>query len=219
MRDAEVIAIGKGLKRNDAGLYDACKHVVHMSNYLGSPKRIRMEYPDLFESVGYAKKLQDLYFDTIAKKVKKWQQKTLYTAYQPPHYLENPFKYRHYFWDVLHYRGQQLEWGTDAKKAVAFVPQSTGAGVLSEALLKLAKNNKVFRMLRWVIHDSIVAEIPNDERLFDRIKTIKDAMEAPLPQLGGLSIEVEMNCGFNWGEMEDITLDTIVDYQKTLSNK
>jgi uracil-DNA glycosylase family 4 len=202
LKDRDIKEMARGLKRLDATLYDACKHTVHLSNYLGSPKRMRMEYPDLFKTVGEAKKLQDMYFATIAKKVKTWQQKMLYTAYQPPHCLTNSFGYRHYFFDVLHYRGQQLEWGTDAKKAVAFLPQSSGAGVISEALKKLAKIPEIFGMVRMMIHDSLVCEVPI-EKLVWAVGILKECMEAPLPQLGGLSIEVEVVVGRSWGTTID----------------
>jgi hypothetical protein len=200
--DAYIKNIGKELKRSDPVGYDACKHVVHMSNYLGTPKRIRMEFPDHFPSVGDAKKKQDIYFSTIAKKVRVWQQLTLNRAFEQ-HWLENVYGYRHYFWDALHYMGHQLEWGTDAKRAVAFVPQSTGAGLLSEALLRIKSwFPDVFKMIRWIIHDSIVAEIPINKLAY-AIGVLKYCMEIPEPRLEGLSVEVEISIGENWGEMKD----------------
>jgi len=200
--DYKIKSLANYMKKQDKVAYDACKHVVHMSNYLGTPKRIRMEFPDLFESVGYAKKLQDMYFATIAKKVRVWQQRTLDLAYRQ-HWLENAFGYRHYFFDVLHYQGQQLEWGTDAKKAVAFIPQSSGAGLLSEAILRIHKlYPDVFKMLRWMIHDSLVVEVPIGQEPY-AIGVLKACMELPEPRLGGLSVEVEVSVGANWGEMQD----------------
>lgn len=200
--DADIKRIIKVLKHDDPDMYDTCKHVVHGSNYLGTPKKMRMEFPEAFSSVGAAKKMQDLYFITIAKKVKRWQQRTLYEAYQQ-HYLETVFGVRHYFWDVLHYRGNQLEWGTDAKKAVAFRPQSMGASILTRAITRLKKYPEVFRMLRQLIHDSIVAEVPEDDRLPVSVGIIKACMEAPFEELGGLSVEVEVKIGYNLGEMRD----------------
>lgn len=449
----KVKKILKQLKTDDPIAYDSCKHVVHGSNYLGTPRRLRLGWPDLFESVGAAKKIQDLYFETIASKVRRWQQKVLHEAYQV-HYLENPYCidlntlvlkedltwvpadtlvigdtligfdedgplrrykpsvveavetinqprvqvctqhgdiivsenhmflvrkthssgdryrwvcakdlsvadqigylatpwksdvsweggwlsgmldgegslaysgptsegwyqqshiqlsqkagptadkigkvlaakgfnftrkqykndvvetfwlrgglpeklrllgsirperlltkayrtwggarvwganpavvqgvtylgqgpvlsiktssstlitngflshncYRHYFWDVLHYVGQQLEWGVDAKKAVAFLPQSTGAGLISEAILRIYYLfPDVFQYLRWMIHDSLVAEAPII-KLPHVIGVIKACMEYPEERLGGLSVEVETSIGKNWGEMVD----------------
>lgn len=199
--DADIKAMVKELKKDEV-MYDGCKHVVHGSNYLGTPRKLRLSFPELFSSVGNAKEIQDIYFATVAKKVRRWQQATLNEAYQN-HYLQNPYGYRHYFWDVLHYKGQQLEWGNDAKKAVAFLPQSTGAGMLSETLLYLATIPEIFKLLRWVIHDSILAEIPDNSRLPERVKVIKDAMEVARPELDGLSVEAEVKIGKSWGTMED----------------
>jgi len=203
--DSDIKPTLKAMKKHDLVLYDACKHVVHMSNYLGTPRRIRLEFPDYFSSVGDAKEKQDLYFATIAKKVKQWQQRTLNEAFQN-HYLETVHGYRHYFWDVLHYEGKQLVWGTDAKRAVAFKPQATGAGVLSEALLRIKDIPELFSMLRWIVHDSILAEIPNNSKFMERVMQLKTAMEFPNPELGGLSIEVEITVGKSWGAMEDLIL-------------
>ena len=205
LKDSDIKELTFALKRTDETMYDGCKHVVHGSNYLGTPRKLRLSFPELFASVGDAKRIQDIYFATVAKKVRRWQQAVLNEGYQN-HYLENPYGYRHYFWDVLHYRGQQLEWGTDAKRAVAFLPQSTGAGLLSEALLRLSAIPSVFKYLRWIIHDSIVAEIPDNSRFRERVKVIKDAMEFPSPELDGLSVEVEIAVGRNWGEMSTLTL-------------
>jgi hypothetical protein len=183
------------IKSADPVMYDGCKHVVHGSSYLGTPRKMRIEFPELFKSVGAAKEMQDMFFAIIAKNVRKWQQATLHEAYQN-HYLTNPYGYRHHFWDVLHYKGSTLEWGTDAKRAVAFLPQSTGAGLLSEALIRLAENVDVFRLLRWIIHS----------KFLDRVKVIKEAMEFPSPELGGLSVEVDVKFGVNWGEMKDLII-------------
>lgn len=198
----EVKKVLKALKTADPVMYDSCKHVVHGSNYLGTPRRLRIGWPDLFPSVGAAKKIQDLYFSTLARKVRRWQQDVLNLAYHQ-HFLEGPYGYRHYFWDVLHYVGKQLEWGTDAKKAVAFLPQSTGAGLISEAILRIYRQfPEVFKWLKWMIHDSLIAMVPNSELSYG-IGAMKACMEYPEPRLGGLSVEVEIEVGKNWGELHE----------------
>jgi|WetSurMetagenome_2_1015567.scaffolds.fasta_scaffold04516_11 hypothetical protein len=199
--DATIKPLIKEFKKN-ASMYDGCKHVVHGSNYLGTPRKLRIEFPELFSSVGDAKEKQDMYFSTIAKKVRRWQQSVLHEANQN-HYLQNPYGYRHYFWDVLHYKGGQLEWGNDAKKSVAFLPQSTGAGVLSEALIRITKYPDLFRLLRWIIHDSILSEIPINKLFHHRVRQLKELMEDINGELGGLKIEVDVKVGVNWGEMFD----------------
>lgn len=198
----EVKKVLKALKTADPVMYDSCKHVVHGSNYLGTPRRLRIGWPDLFPSVGAAKKIQDLYFSTLARKVRRWQQDVLNLAYHQ-HFLEGPYGYRHYFWDVLHYVGKQLEWGTDAKKAVAFLPQSTGAGLISEAILRIYRQfPEVFKWLKWMIHDSLIAMVPNSELSYG-IGVMKACMEYPEKRLDGLSVEVEIEVGKNWGELHE----------------
>lgn len=201
--DEEIRRIVVDIKRGDPRMYAASKMVVHGSNYGGSARRLRIEYPEYFPSTGDAKRLQDIYFSTIARKVKRWQGETLSLAHSQ-HYLQNVFGYRHWFWDVLHWvGGGVMEWGTDAKRSLGFQPQSTAAGMMSEAILRIAQCREVFEMLRWTIHDALLAEIPDDKWLGDNIRYIKTCMENPFEQMGGLSIEVEVSIGKNWGEMEE----------------
>lgn len=201
--DDRIKQIAHDLKKRDYTMYDTCKRVVHASNNGSSYRGLRMKHPELFPNMQAAKDLQDLYFNTIAKKIKRWHQKILNEAYEK-HYLQNAYGYRHYFWDALHYKGQQLEWGSDAKRALAYMQQSTAAGLTSEAILNIfEKYPEVAKRLRWTIHDSIIAELVDDETLPEYIAIIKSCMETPQPQLGGLKVEVEVAIGKNWGEMED----------------
>lgn len=197
----DILRIVRELKSSNSGLYNACKMVVHSSNYGSRPKRLRIEYPEYFRNVKEATDLQNLYFATIARKVKQWQQDTLRVAFEQ-HYLRNVWGYSHYFWDVLHYVGSQLEWGTDAKRALAFLPQSTGAGLLCEALINIQKRPEVFKMVRWVVHDSILTEIPTGDEFMSTVIFLRTCMEAPQPLLDGLSIETEIEASKSWGDMK-----------------
>ena len=197
----------KDIKKNHSKEYDDCKHVVHGSNYGGTPFKMKVEFPDSFPSVSHAKQMQDLYFRTIAKKVKKWQTATLMKATSLC-YLDSDFGYRHHFYDVGYWnpRNNEFVMGTDAKRALAFLPQNTAAAVIKSAIRRIAEKAFYRKALRWMIHDSLILELPLDKLLGDRIRWVASVMQSPIPELGGLSIDVEVAVGRNWGEMEDFVL-------------
>lgn len=183
-------------------LYDQIKRVVHLSNYMGTPRRIHEEYPEEFASVKEAAKLQDFYFGTEAgQDVRRWQQATLQQAHKE-HRLDTPFGQRHYFYDVFTYRDGQAVMGDDAKRAVAFRPQATASAIQSEFVLEIADHHQwMLPHLRWLVHDSIIAEVPAGEA--ERFaRELLEVMQMPFPQLGGLSIGAECKLGPNLAEMK-----------------
>lgn len=206
--DARVLheAVHK-IKQEHPKEYDDCKHVVHGSNYGGTPFKMKVEFPDSFPTVKVAKEMQDLYFSTIAKKVQKWQLDTLLKC-GPQQYLESAFGYRHYFYDPGYWSAKENKfvYGSDAKRALAFLPQNTAAAVIKAAIRRIASKPFYRKALRWMIHDSLILELPNDSLLGDRIRWVAAQMQQPIPELGNLVIEVEVTVGQNWGEMRDFAL-------------
>lgn len=185
-------------------LYDQIKRVVHLSNYVGTPQRIHEEYPDVFASVAEARKLQEFYFSTPAgQDVKAWQQRVMEQAHHQ-RYLENPWKYRHYFYTVFQKREGEWVLGDDAKRAVACLPQSTASAIQTEYILDIEDNHSwMTPYLRWLIHDAILSEVPKakgEEFAWE----MKALMERPFPELDGLSIGAEAKVGHNLRDMKVI---------------
>jgi hypothetical protein len=165
-----------------------------------------------------------------------------------PSLAVHPFGYKHHFWSVIGYRkipysvyqkrlrqreavaeiqGQYYAviLGEDAKRVVAFFPQSTAAAILTEVLLRLFDPDQPTYIgdayygrtpLRAPIHDSLLMEIPN--RIWDRVvATVVQEMLRPIPQLPldwiaaserqrlhlgeYLQIGVEAKAGYDWGTM------------------
>jgi uracil-DNA glycosylase family 4 len=183
-------------------LYDQIKRVVHLSNYMGSPQRIHEEYSDVFASVKEARTLQDFYFATPAgQDIKKWHQQVLERAHKE-RFLENPYRYRHYFYSVFQYSNGQWVLGDDAKRAVAFLPQSTASALQTEFVLEIESSDPALaETLRWLVHDSIICEVPLGTELA-AAKKLKNIMEMPHPLLGGLVIGAEVKIGPNLRDME-----------------
>jgi uracil-DNA glycosylase family 4 len=185
--------------------YDRAKRIVHASNFKTTPIKIAEEYPEEFPTVASARKLQNFYFDTPAgQDIRRWQDAICIRAAHDC-YLDNPFGYRHWFYEVSHYdkRREKFIPGDDAKRAIAFLPQSTASAIQSEVLLRLAQCERMLGWLRLIIHDSFLCEPPEADALACAAM-LRDEMLAPIAELGGLQIGVEVSVGQNWGEMHKV---------------
>lgn len=235
-------------------LYDCSKRVVHGSAYCLTPVGMVNNFPKQFPRVSIAKRYQDIYY-AMAPDVPGWQKSVQRFAYDhgylggpgdPP--FGHPFCYKHWFWAVSTYRkiseaqyhkrkaagfavayfhGQHyaVDLGDDAKRAVAFYPQSTGRGVLTESMLRLfdAEEAEPYGSyigdayygrtpLRAPIHDSLFLELPR--RIRDRVLEIvyremtRPIVQMPMPEEWGLgdflTVDVEVKVGQSWDAMEKL---------------
>ncbi len=183
----------KAFKREHPKLRDDAKHTVHGTNY-GMGPRLMSDMYEIPERE--AKRLQTLYFDLFPK-VRKWQLSVLDRASRECK-LTNPFTYSMPFWEVHKWDSKRQVWamGEDAKSAIAFLPRDTAAAMLKEVLLRLRYLADEGTMLAST-HDSITCEV--DEADLMRVATLlKTEMERPVPELGGLSIGVELKAGSGW---------------------
>jgi|SRR5579862_2609566 len=220
--DDELRARCKAAKKLNPVLREMCKRVIHMSNYLATPNRILEEYPDDFKSLKEARELQDFYLDTEpGQDLRRWHKQTCDEASYHT-YLDNSFGYRHYFFDVYTFsysryrslkskgmcdadaRSGAWTWGDDAKRAIAFRPQSDASAIQTLIVLWLREHYpEIAQWLRLLIHDELVFDMP--EALIEpSVPIVKEAMEQPWPQLQGLRIGCEMKVGLNLADMEVI---------------
>jgi len=178
------------IKANFPKEYDDAKHVSHLSNYMGTPWRIKQEFPESFPTIASAESIQRLYFETIATRVRAWQQEVLREAHEKL-YLQTPFGYRHYFWDVR----------SSGKDAVAFLPQSTACDIGLRAIEACAHDDFIKKSLRLFTHDSIMFELPNDKHLDRRIEWIQKQMQLPVGELDGLTVGTTVAIGRTWADL------------------
>lgn len=139
--------------------------------------------------------------DSMAPKLKAWKEATWREAHSKG-YLETPFGYVNYFWDVLRVKAGKATLGKEANAALAFRPQSSGAAMLREVMLSLdGLDGKLFDYL-VPIHDAILVECAEkDAEQVSRV--IRQEMGKPWPELGGLIIEADCKVGVNWGSMQE----------------
>src|SRR4029077_13413125 len=119
--------------------YDRAKRGNHGVNYLLSAYGLNDEHPEAFPTQKSAKEYQELYFGMFPK-IRLWHQNILRLASKQT-YLDNHYGVRHYFYNVLVWNPNTKDYdklGEDAKRAVAFIPQSDGSCIQNIDLITLA---------------------------------------------------------------------------------
>ena len=210
---ARLTEIKQEFKHDRNSLY---KHLVHGANFAQSPKgaaeKIYSETGVEYD-VSLVKRVMDIYFELFPE-IKKWHSSVLYQA-DKDGYVRNPFGYIHRFSKVYDWEKVggvwQKEPGPDANKVIAFGPQSTAAGIIKEAMLRLffERFEEAGQYLRLLVHDELFFEVPLD-KLEQLDKVVKEEMERPIPQLAlpksygmgeALAILTEEKVGLRWGSM------------------
>lgn len=225
------------LKAAEPVLYDTAKRCVHGSNYKMTPMKMHYEYPETFRTVKAARDTQGMYYDLFSE-IPAWHEdichrvdgtrrraKHLEPGEDPDPWAlgvceaRNPFGYLHRFYNVLDWEKVEVEgkdewqwsYGEDAKRLIAFLPQSTAAAIIKRAGKRLFRSfyDSVGHTMRLWIHDAILGEA-KEEEVTECLRISKEVMEAPIPQLPldptwgmgeFLSIGTEAKVGACWGEM------------------
>lgn len=211
LSDSDLKLAFKALKAKFPEEREVAKRVVHGTSYgMGSSELFR-KYPEVFLTPKRARDLRSLFYD-VCPDIPRWQEATVTRAEEEAE-LRNPFGYAHKFWRVCEYKmgpdGEWMrKWGDDAKASIAFLPQSTAAGIIKEAMLCLEEEyalaSKGWLLLQ--VHDSLLFQLPEAE--FDRWAEIiinvmcRQVKELPLPWTSTgecLRIGVEAKAGKRWG--------------------
>jgi len=223
----KIKAAVKVIKRDHPIDYAKAKQIVYLSLYGGKPKMIYYRNPGMFNSVKEATKLQNLFFDTLAKGIRKWQYLSLIEA-DEANYFETPYGYWHWFWDPmgikhdkmvvslratrekakqrllegdLQYAKAHIKFTSSSDQVLAFRSQSIAASKLKDDLITMHADPEIQPTLRWVIHDAFICEVKKSDLLRYDTKMAR-IMDRPI--LGGLVIGSEAQAGLTWGSMEDI---------------
>jgi hypothetical protein len=205
--------------------YGIKKRVVHGVSYGLTAHGMHDNAPEIFPTKAAAQKEIDFFY-SVCPKVQAYQLHCRNTAGrlrflggaggegEAPH----PYRYRHWFWDVFAWDARRQCWkaGSDANRVVAFKPQSTARGVLTEAMLELTNPEAADYIgdlyfgqtpVRALVHDSGLYEIPveNAEILKERVIRVmtKPVQALPCPPEWGLGshivVGVAAKKGKNWG--------------------
>ncbi len=229
--DADLRKCFVDIKSRDRDHYAVAKRIVHGSNYMMTPGKMFLEYPDEFEDKAHAAKLQDLYFELfpeirewhrdICQRVDGTKQRTLGEGQDADPWTlgvchaVNPFGYVHHFYNVIDWKKVEGKWnwsfGNDAKRLVSFLPQSTASAILKQAGKAIWRESPtVADTLRLFIHDEILGEA-KEEQIEECLRVSEEIMERPVPELPipvewgmgeYLSVGTEAKVGSSWGTMD-----------------
>lgn len=194
--------------RYDKPSRETAKRVVHLSNYRGTPERMFEEYPDDFESVAHARRLQNVYLASEpGQDIVRWWRQVLTMAGPPNRSLLNPFGFRHRFFHVFNYNRRTQGWepnGDDAKRAIAFLPQST-ASAIQDVYIEALWQTPLASWCVLPVHDDLLSYVPQSEAAA-AAATLQRIFTMPIPELGGLSVGAEISMsavGGNWAPRSD----------------
>lgn len=195
------------IKDNDKDApYGKAKRIVHGTNYGMGAKKIANMYDMDYREV---RDLQNRWKMAILE-TSRWQNQTAELA-KKQGFLVTPFGRRRDFYTSSAYT-----------ESLSFLPQSTAADVIFRAMLGLMYERvgwpleKVLKVVRVAkplpqparlllqVHDSLVFECPA-WMVDELVATVREVMEQPWPELGGLSVPIGVEVGDSWGEVEDYT--------------
>lgn len=195
------------------------KHLVHAFDFGQTPTGARDK---IFRDTGVEHPVQTIarsqgtYF-ALFPEIQAWQGALLQQA-ERDGFLKNPFGYIHRFHRVFDYVRRGNGWepkpGDDANRVLAFLPQSTAAGIIAEAIIRLyfTRFEDAGQYLRLQVHDEILSEVPED-RLDVALAVKREEMGRPVPELplpsawgmgDHLAIGVESKTGSRWGSMKEV---------------
>ena len=203
-------------KKDRNNLY---KHLVHAINFgqgaYGARDKIYEETGILYDTK-LISRVMDIYKELFPK-IGEWHKEVRREA-DDQGYLKNAFGYVHrfnhvYSWKVDRYSGQWVQGpGDDAEAVLAFRPQSTAAGIIKEAMLRLyfERFQEAGQWMRLTTHDEILWHCPQElQPSVDKV--FVEEMEKPIPELPlppewgygpHLWVLTEGKEGSKWGSME-----------------
>ena len=194
---------------------EVTKRTIHATAYMTTPMRMNDEYPDEFPTVAIARKYQNALLDTEpGRDLQRWWHETLDRAVHD-RYLINPFGFRHRFFHVYGWDSKRKKHtlGDDAKRAIAFLPQSTASAIQDTYIEALWKESHphdwlLYPFREWLclpIHDSLFHYVPMEWKDW-AVNTLYSVMARPIPELGGLAIGAEIKVsgeGGNWADASE----------------
>ena len=190
------------------------KRCIHAGNYRVGSTKLHEEYPMWFPRVKDAAQVLGFYYEVFPA-ISQWHEQ-LCLRVDKDAVVRNSFGHTHRFYQVLSWSKRDGKWdweyGDDAKRLIAFGPQSDAAFVGKRALKRCYYDypETMARWLRLFIHDEIFTECPTD-RADEAASILQFEMEKPVPEMiidpawgwgNCLSIASEGKRGFSWDKMK-----------------
>lgn len=191
---------------------DIGKRCIHAGDYRVGPKKLSEEYPQWFHKVKDAAAVLKFFYEVFPE-IDQWHRR-LCLQVDKSAVVSNAFGHTHRFFQVLSWEKVGNEWiwdfGEDAKRLIAFNPQSNAALIGKRALKRLFYDYpEISRYLRLFIHDEILTECPKD-RAEEVDAILQFEMEKAIPEMrldpswgfgDYLKIESDGKRGDSWDQM------------------
>lgn len=173
---------------------DKAKRGVHATNY-GASARTLAKHLNITESE--AQKFIDDWF-TDHPGIYGWHQR-VQDSLDTTRSVRNAFGYRRFYFDRIE---------TLLPEAVAWIPQSTVAGVINRGWCNLHYNVPGVEVLLQV-HDSLVFQVPEND-FKDLLPVIRENLLITIPYADPLVIGVGLKASAkSWGHAEEITWEGV----------
>jgi hypothetical protein len=191
------------------------KRVVHGTNYGMGPYLMHMNEPEVFPSLKSARDAQDFYFKVLPK-LPEFQYETRMRV-KKEGFLTNPWKLRHYFYDVFTYELDEnreiiinpktgkpkVKLGKDAKRVVAFKPQSSAGFFARDNIAIIDKKvHRSWLPANLTVHDGYCLVVPDHTADVEgATEVLTGTLTRGIPEMEGLQVGCEVETGYNWGDM------------------
>ena len=211
--DSALAAYLKDIKGRFKSERDIGKRCIHAGNYRVGPTKLHEEYPEWFHRVKDAAAVLSLFYEVFPK-INEWHER-LCLQVDRSAVVRNSFGHAHRFYQVLSWEKINGNWswsyGDDAKRLIAFGPQSDAAFIGKRALKRCFYNypDSMARWLRLFIHDELLTEVPKD-RADEADSILEFEMSQPIPEMpldpswgfgSVLAITTEGKRGLSWSSM------------------
>jgi uracil-DNA glycosylase family 4 len=222
--DSSLSEFFRDIKARFKPQYEKSKRCVHGRNYGLTEWGMVDYYPEVFPRLADARRVIAIY-EEVCPSLPRFQAGLIKLVHERPtrHWGgpgEHPFGYKGFFYSVIDYHRVRGAWkefrGEDAKKLLSYPAQSTAAGTIAEAALRLFDSGSPSYIgdayfgespLRAIIHDELFLEVPDSEvaRVYDGVMR---EMGAPIAQMPcppewgigeALRVGVVAKMGRNWG--------------------
>lgn len=195
---------------------DIGKRCIHAGDYRVGPKLLHETYPEWFKTIRDAAAVLSFFYEVFPE-IDRWHER-ICKQVDKTAVIKNSFGHAHRFYQVLSWEKKGHDWtwsyGDDAKRLIAFGPQSDAAFIGKRALKALYYNypDTIAKWLRLFIHDSIMTEV-HEKNAEECNRIMKLEMEKPIDEIPldpswgfgtHLCIESENKVGPSWDKMEEM---------------
>jgi len=191
------------VKSKHEKLYLEMKVVNYLTNFGGGAKLMTDTYPELFPTKKHAEAAQERIY-AILPTLKAYHHAVRFEAHTKT-YLETPWGYRHWYYDVFKPSWDStIKLSKDGKRCVAFKPQNSNAAFQKDNLLLIGQSKfGEFLPTNASVHDSCCLDCPN-ELVDEAVEFLTGVFTRPIPQMHNLKIGAEVEVGENWAGFDPV---------------